>query len=158
MEKGRPKRRTPAHPPAVSSLGRATIGFVTVCTKNRKPILARDQAYHALVRAWRRADLWLVGRYVVMPEHIHLFCSPADTGSPPVTRWTHFWRSLVSQRWPWPTEQPIWLRSVWDRQLRSGESYDQKWAYVRENPVRHGLVSDWRDWPYQGELDILLWE
>ena len=36
--------------------------------------------------------------------------------------------------------------------LRSDESYSQKWNYVRENPVRAGLVKSAADWPYQGEI------
>ena len=30
-------------------------------------------------------------------------------------------------------------------------------AYVRQNPVRHGLVNDPEDWPFQGELHLLDW-
>ena len=32
--------------------------------------------------------------------------------------------------------------------LRDAESYAQKWQYVRENPVRQGLVERAEDWPY----------
>jgi hypothetical protein len=41
--------------------------------------------------------------------------------------------------------------------LRSGESYDDKWEYVRSNSVRHGYVADANEWPYQGELNELRW-
>jgi hypothetical protein len=34
---------------------------------------------------------------------------------------------------------------------------DDKWSYVRENPVRAGLVARAEDWPYQGELNVLDW-
>jgi hypothetical protein len=33
--------------------------------------------------------------------------------------------------------------------LRSDESAEQKWQYMRENPVRAGLVHEWSDWPYR---------
>ena len=33
-----------------------------------------------------------------------------------------------------------WQSDHWDTRLRSGESYDAKWEYVRNNPVRAGLV------------------
>jgi hypothetical protein len=32
--------------------------------------------------------------------------------------------------------------------LRDGESYAQKWQYVREKPVRSKLVERPEDWPY----------
>ena len=35
------------------------------------------------------------------------------------------------------------------------ESYEQKWSYVRENPVRAGLVAVADDWSWQGEVERL---
>jgi putative transposase len=68
-----------------------------------------------------------------------------------------FWKSQLTKAWPVETEKPVLQRDHWDRQLRSDESYDQKWEYVRENPVRAGLVTDRDAWPYQGELNELRW-
>ena len=60
-------------------------------------------------------------------------------------------------RWPRPNEQPVWLLDGWDTQLRTGDSYSQKWDYDRNNPVRHGLAKQAEDWPYQGELCHIEW-
>jgi hypothetical protein len=38
-----------------------------------------------------------------------------------------------------------------DHVLRRQESYDEKWEYVKLNPVRGGLVQNSEDWPWQGE-------
>ena len=51
-----------------------------------------------------------------------------------------------------PPRQPVWQRRFFDHVLRSDESYAQKWNYVRENPVRAGLVTNAEDWPYAGEI------
>jgi putative transposase len=59
--------------------------------------------------------------------------------------------------WDNPAELPLWQRHFWDTQLRKGESYDEKWQYVVENPVRAGLAKRSEDWPYQGELNTLPW-
>jgi hypothetical protein len=37
--------------------------------------------------------------------------------------------------------------------LRSDESLHEKWLYIQENPVRAGLVKDWRDRPYRFEFN-----
>jgi putative transposase len=47
---------------------------------------------------------------------------------------------------------PVWQEDYFDRYLRSAESYGQKWQYVRNNPVRAGLVRCPEDWPYQGRI------
>ena len=46
----------------------------------------------------------------------------------------------------------IWQRGFFDHVLRKDESYGQKWTYVRDNPVRAGLVANADDWPYAGEI------
>ena len=68
-----------------------------------------------------------------------------------------YWRNLVTKGWPDRSPLPIWQREYWDRQLRRKESYAAKWDYVKNNPVRHGLVTKADDWPYHGELNALAW-
>jgi len=40
--------------------------------------------------------------------------------------------------------------------FRSAESYGEKWNYVRDNPVRAGLVSMADEWKYAGEIETLM--
>jgi putative transposase len=47
---------------------------------------------------------------------------------------------------------PHWQNDFFDHVLRSQELYEEKWHYVRENPVRAGLVKQWQDWPFGGEI------
>jgi len=149
------RRRRPVHHPPLPRDGRPIIVFLTVCTAGRRPMLARPAVHDALLHAWSAASAWRVGRYVVLPDHLHLFCAPDR--AVPLATWVRYWKTLVSQRWPWPAEHPIWQRDSWDTQLRSGESYEAKWEYVRHNPVRHRLIARADDWPYAGELDLLDW-
>jgi hypothetical protein len=50
------------------------------------------------------------------------------------------------------TQSPHWQKGFFDHILRSADSYSAKWEYVRENPVRAGLVKAWREWPFVGEV------
>jgi REP element-mobilizing transposase RayT len=133
------------------------IVFLTVCTKDRKEILATKEVHEHLVDSWREARSWLVGRYVIMPDHVHLFCAPADLHPQALPQWVSFWKSRSAQHWPRPNERPIWQRDFWDTQLRRIESYDSKWDYVVQNPLRAGFVECAEDWPLQGELYVLRW-
>ena len=155
-------RKHPVHQPIVERFNEPAIIFLTVCAKDRKRIFAVPDVVVLLQDSWGNATSWLVGRFVVMPDHLHLFCAPAayhgtDGAVPsrPLTQWVRYWKTLVSRRWPRPEEQPVWQLDFWDTQLRDVAHYDEKWEYVRENPVRAGLVTDPDAWPYQGELNEL---
>ncbi len=153
-----PERKRPHRRPLLECHNRAEIVFLTVCTAGRKPLLARPEVHELLVATWSAPENhWAVGRYVIMPDHLHLFCAPARTDALELRRWVAYWKSLATRDWPFPGEAPIWQPDVWDRQLRSGESYDEKWDYVVHNPVRHGLVAEASQWPYQGEIQRLEW-
>ena len=150
-------RKHPAHMPLVERHNEPVIVFLTVCSKDRKCILASADSVHLIVEAWQQAKSWLVGRYVVMPDHIHLFCTPALFPAEPLKQWVRYWKNVASKNWSRPNEHPIWQRDFWDTQLRRHENYDEKWEYVLANPVRAGLVSKSDDWPFHGELNFLPW-
>jgi REP element-mobilizing transposase RayT len=91
-----------------------------------------------------------------MPDHIHLFvCGRNDFE---LGRWMGMLKQClekVAAVTASPTGrrlQKIWQRRFFDHVLRNEESYSQKWEYVRDNPVRAGLVANADDWPYAGEI------
>jgi putative transposase len=144
------------HQPIVEPHNRSVIVFVTVCTKDRQRLLANESTHEVLRQAWTQADHWLVGRYVVMPDHVHLFCAPGILPVKPVNNWVRHWKTAVSKA-TGAREGAFWQTDFWDTQLRRHESYDAKWDYVRNNPVRAKLANKPEDWPYQGELNLLRW-
>lgn len=150
-------RRRPAHQPVEERVNRSAIIFITVCSRDRKPVFANEAAHGAIVRAWEKANQWSVGRYVLMPDHIHFFCSPVGHEYPPLKKWITYWKSMVSREWTDSEERHIWQPDFWDTQLRTGDSYAEKWHYVRNNPVRAGLVERVEDWPHQGTMETLFW-
>jgi putative transposase len=150
-------REHPVHLPPSEGHNTPVIVFLTVCTKDRKRILDQTAVHDLLRSAWQTRPTWLVGRYVIMPNHIHLFCAPAVRPAQSLEKWVNFWKSNIANHWPQPSEQPIWQRHFWDTQLRRHENYESKWEYVRQNPVRIGLVQSEEEWPYQGELNVLAW-
>ena len=96
-------------------------------------------------------------RWVLMPDHMHLFCSPATVPPEPLERWISYWKAEAARHWPRGAEHPLWQRDFWDTQLRHADSYNAKWSYVRLNPVRKGLVDCEAAWPFQGEENVLRW-
>ena len=131
--------------------------FITFCTYRRTAILADPQIHSAFVKFCAEAlqrDVF-VGRYILMPDHIHLFVKlppPAEN----LSSWIKSLKNFLSKELRTNNvSSPHWQKGFFDHILRSSESYSQKWLYVVENCVRAGLVKDWTEWPYQGEIHAL---
>jgi hypothetical protein len=71
-----PQRRTPAKGVHIT-LGGSNWVFLTVCTQDRARRLAQISIQRALHDIWlHSATAWLVSDYLLMPDHLHLFCAP----------------------------------------------------------------------------------
>jgi REP element-mobilizing transposase RayT len=149
-----------ARPPRIPvwlPLDQPVIYFVTWCVHNRRPVLANDGALTAFQNAVGRLTRWRVIAAILMTDHLHALACPLGREEPVsefsalMKRWMRQElkamargpRALQSADLQWE-----WQAGCFDRLLRSDESAQQKWEYMRENPVRAGLVSDWQAWPY----------
>ena len=131
------------------------IYFVTACTMDRQAILDCElvhKAFRTFCLNSLQHGAW-VGRYVLMPDHLHLFVSVDEIS---LSNWIKSFKNTLSKTLRSIGHVgPHWQKGFFDHLLRSGESCSQKWNYVRENPVRAGLVATPEDWPYAGEIQDL---
>jgi putative transposase len=129
--------------------------FMTVCTARRQALLASSAVHGVMRRAWNLARDWQVGYYMIMPDHLHLFCGPGCWEPRKVKVWIRYWKHLVTREWAPLHGQ--WQADGWDTQMRCREHYLRKLEYVSMNPVRRGLVARTEDWPFQGHMGDLPW-
>lgn len=133
--------------------------FVTTCVSLRRQLLATPAIHAILAEEWsglRYRHGWMVGRYVVMPDHVHFFATSQHADSKPLHDAVGKWKEWTAKRILKLTDgaAPLWQPEFFDHLLRSEESLAAKWTYIRENPVRAGLVSRAEDWPYAGSVDF----
>jgi putative transposase len=145
-------RRNPAPDVYVYS-NNPTIAFLTICTLHRQKCLANTRVHRALVKTWMTADNWLVGHYVIMPDHIHMFCAPNAEGYS-IEQWITYWKRQFRRICK---IAPKFQSRGFHHRLRREDSYAEKLDYMLNNPVRAGLVKTPEDWKFQGVLRILPW-
>jgi REP element-mobilizing transposase RayT len=92
--------------------------------------------------------IWNMLAYVLMPSHAHLYFK-LDKGRlkkslEDFKDWTGARAGKVVHL---PTGR-FWQREWFDHWARSPEEGEKIKRYIRNNPVKAGLVSNYRDWPY----------
>lgn len=147
------------HLPHLSPFSKQPLVFVTVCSAGRRRLLSQTAVQSLLEAVWAKSaevDGWFVGRYVLMPDHVHFFAKPTLTAKP-IAEWMKAWKSVSSRRIAAVVKvhQPFWQEDYLDHFVRSASAYEDKWEYVRQNPVRKGLCVRPEDWPHQGVLHDL---
>ena len=133
---------------------RHPIYFVTANTRDRAKIPDNRDVHLRLIEfanAGPQRGAWL-GAYVLMPDHLHAFVA-LDDRRINLPKWAKSLKNTLSEVLrAHDVPSPHWPKGFFDHVLRSGESYSEKWHYVRENPVRAGLVKHWSEWPFLGEI------
>jgi len=111
----------------------------------REIALQSCQFIHAK-RAW-------VSIAVVMPDHVHLLLKPMrlpDGGWLSLSSILHSVKSFTAHRIQKlrGAHGALWQGESYDRIVRDADEFDEKFEYIRLNPVRRGLVEEPRDYRF----------
>lgn len=133
--------------------------FITTCVAKRRALLANQVCLDILCDEWsglRERHGWAVGRYVIMPDHVHFFTTPLSADEKPLHAVIGKWKEWAAKRINEAKgiSGALWQPEFFDHLLRSTESRSDKWDYVRNNPVRAGLVERAEQWSYAGAIDF----
>ncbi len=100
-----------------------TIVFVTICSRKRRSHLANDSVHNALTDSWRAATTWLVGFYLIMPDHVHLFCAPNGEDHK-IEEWVSYWKRRLRRQLR--TSEALFQAHSFHHRLRRDVNYSEK--------------------------------
>ena len=133
--------------------------FITICTKDRKPILSTivgDDAHIVPKPYGRIAEKYIcnvpeIEKYVIMPDHIHILIrldngsmwasTPTSAKESSKNRIASIVRSikvLVTKE----IGESIFQRSYYDHVIRNQRDYDEIWEYIENNPRKWVMQKD----------------
>ena len=123
--------------------------FITFCTNGRSVLL--DHARTLVLQHCLREKRIQLLAAVVMPDHVHLAMTPLrdDSGWPfALVDILQCLKSTTAHRINrlLHSSGPVWEEESFDHVLRSDESMKAKCEYIRQNPVRAGLVGRAKDY------------
>ncbi|GMR20536.1 MAG: transposase [Gammaproteobacteria bacterium] len=138
--------------------------FFTVVTYRRQGILTLPGSRQALRRAihdTRTHHPFEINAWVLLPDHLHCIWTLPENDHDFSRRWglikAQFSKAMKSQlhieQWLNPSrrkkrESTIWQHRFWEHQIRDEQDYRNHMDYIHYNPVKHGLVTQTKDWPY----------
>ncbi len=150
----------------LDSLG--TPRFITFTTFGRQKLLCDSDVVAVVLRsielARKRSGFSVLG-YVIMPDHVHLVIHPREgsqvgylvgsikqkSGFEIISRWKRHHPEALSSLVRFSagrTTQAFWQPRCYDHNCRTLEVAIGKIRYCHSNPVRAGLVSEAKEWPW----------
>ena len=129
--------------------------FITICIKDRHPILWQHISPHTVGAAIGRPVSYelspygkvvntainniplfyssvALDKYVIMPNHIHMILSIHDKSAPQISTIVNQMKGYISKQLGFSP----WQKLYHDRIIRDEEEYLAKWQYIEDNPIK----------------------
>lgn len=139
-----PKRTILGHVPPAFVRNHAWF-FITICCQQKRiNHLCVPETSSALLGDGifcHTTQRWILNILLLMPDHLHLIA--AFPGDEEMSTVIGNWKRLTARR-----AGVDWQRNYFDHRIRADEGLEQKTEYIRQNPVRAGLVKSPDRWPH----------
>ena len=127
--------------------------LVTCCTNMRKSFFQDKNLVENIMKVLEetsRKFAFGVYAYCFMPDHLHILIIGSENSS------LHGFMKIFKQKSSFFfkkfSKDILWQRSYHDHVLRKEEALIDIALYIFNNPVRKGLVRDYKDYPYLGSF------
>ncbi len=118
-----------------------------------KDTLTQPEVANMVLGALRHYDslgTWKLIAHTLMPNHIHFFILLKGKN---LQRAITDFKRFTSREFNRMTGQSgisLWQHDWFDHWSRSPDESEKIIRYIRNNPVKAGLATNWQDWQYSG--------
>ncbi|MGO8991431.1 MAG: REP-associated tyrosine transposase [bacterium] len=124
--------------------------FITILTKNHGSHFKEVEVVRTLTDILleeARSEKFNILACCFMPDHFHLLVIGQDDRSD-ARKFVRLFKQKSGYWFKKNYNKNLWHVSYYDHILRKEESIESVALYILENPVRKGLVSDYRGYPF----------
>lgn len=155
----RKRQQLPWHSPPHRSSDGADEWLFTAACYNHAPIIGhsieRIAAFERILIETAQEHAEELIAWVVLPNHYHFLARTADCKA--VLKALGLFHGRTS--FQWNGEEVTRGRKVWFNAAETAMKSDRHfWAtinYIHHNPVKHGYVTRWQDWPFSTATQYL---
>ena len=128
--------------------------FITAVCEDRHHAFTNPEIASWTLNELRKESIeyrFAIDAYCAMPDHLHLLARGLDSAS----NLLDFLRRFKGQTTRWyaiKTNRELWQKKFYDYILRAGDSGGSVAAYIWQNPLRRGLCTDPRQYPFSGSF------
>jgi putative transposase len=124
-----------------------SVFFITInCQRRGEAQLTINGVTEGLLdalRFYQDQGKWHVSLALLMPDHFHALLSFNNEKGLGMGNLIKSWKRYTAK-----TFGIEWQRDYFDHRIRGEADMADKWDYIRENPVRAGLVDEHVEWPH----------
>lgn len=134
-------------------MGRYAYSLI-ICASNKDVLLTSPKTSELIARNLRESSTkhnFDVYAYCIMPDHLHLLVRGKEEHS----NLRHFvseFKQKTGFQFKQISNKTLWQRSYYDHVLRKEEDLLSIAKYIFHNPVRKGLVEDYKGYPCLGSF------
>jgi putative transposase len=138
--------------------------FFTLVTYDRKPIFINPLVRDLLREIWKKVvqkHPFQTEAICLLPDHIHCIWTLPQDNAKFSLRWSEIKRQFTyrylneikpilekSASRVKRGEASLWQRRFWEHTIRDEVDLNNHINYIHYNPVKHGLVSNVKDWEF----------
>jgi putative transposase len=139
--------------------GRSHFYFVTLCTADKRPLFKDAEIARFIIdemEFMRNRDEIVLYCFCIMPDHVHMLLSLSKGYQKSLINWVSAFKRYSAKiaRKSCGVKQ-LWQNNFYDHVVRRDESLIKVVEYIVNNPVRKGLVREWKKYPYSRIVDPL---
>ena len=126
--------------------------FLTICCErrgiNQLCLESTAASIFDTVRRYHATRRWYLTLLLLMPDHLHMLVG--IEGEDSLSKIIRDFKRATAR-----FAGVTWQRNFFDHRIRQDESLQQKEDYIRENPVRAGLIAPGEKWRFVLALEDL---
>lgn len=130
--------------------------FITILTKERNRYLKKTDIVEPIITIMKdtaEKEMVSVDAFCFMPDHVHLLLRGADEDAD-VKKFMKLFKQKSGYWFKQRFQRSLWHLSYYDHVLRKDEDIRETVMYILNNPVRKGIVSDYKEYSFNGSFTL----